>query len=121
MLPIPNEFDPSQIALKSEAGAQMYRAELATKDPMRAVLAENPEIYFVPPKRRQECGQWEYKPGAYYDTTRGSLHPHWQGQDLPRPTKDIARLRSDFLRWGYCMIEDALSEAQVSRVLTRVL
>ncbi|MBT5464632.1 phytanoyl-CoA dioxygenase family protein [Pseudomonadales bacterium] len=121
MLPIPNEFDPSQIALKSEAGAQMYRAELATKDPMRAVLADNPEIYFVPPKRRQEWGQWEYKPGAYYDTTRGSLHPHWQGQDLPRPTKDIARLRSDFLRWGYCMIEDALSEAQVSRVLTRVL
>ena len=121
MLPIPNEFDPSQIALKSEASAQMYRAELATKDPMRAVLADNPEIYFVPPKRRQEWGQWEYKPGAYYDTTRGSLHPHWQGQDLPRPTKDIARLRSDFLRWGYCMIEDALSEAQVSRVLTRVL
>ena len=39
MLPIPNEFYPSQIALKSEAGAQMYRAELATKDPMRAVLA----------------------------------------------------------------------------------
>ena len=64
MLPIPNEFDPSQIALKSEAGAQMYRAELATKDPMRAVLADNPEIYFVPPKRRQEWGQWEYKPGA---------------------------------------------------------
>ena len=121
MPPVPNEFDPGHIALKSEESMQMYRSELAAKDPMRSVLADNPEIYFVPPKRRQEWGQWEYQTGAYYDTTRGSMHPDWQGQDLPRPSKDIARLRSDFIRWGYCMIEEALSESQVSLVLTRVL
>ncbi len=121
MTSVPSEFDPSQIALKSEESMQMYRSELAAKDPMQSVLADNPEIYFVPPKRRHEWGQWPYKPGAYYDTTRGSMHPDWQGQDLPRPSKDIARLRSDFIRWGYCMIDEALSESQVAVILTRVL
>ena len=39
---------------------------------MKSVLENNPEIYFVPPKRSSEWGQWEFKHGAYYDTTTGT-------------------------------------------------
>jgi ectoine hydroxylase-related dioxygenase (phytanoyl-CoA dioxygenase family) len=118
---IPTEFDPAYIASKVTAGSQMYSVELSSKDPMKSVLENNPEIYFVPPKRSSEWGQWEFKPGAYYDTTTGSKHPYWNDKDLPIPSKDINRLRSDMLKWGYCKIEDALSPDQVSTIRQRVL
>lgn len=118
---VPSEFDPEFIKARSTPDRQMYVAERTSTEPMKSVLADNPEIYFVPPKRRNEWGNWEYKRGAYYDTTIGARHPHWQDQDLPRPSKDIDRLRSDLLRWGYCKVEDALSAAQVAAVRDRVL
>jgi ectoine hydroxylase-related dioxygenase (phytanoyl-CoA dioxygenase family) len=99
----------------------MYRDELASKDPMTSVLEANPEIYFVPPKRSGEWGQWEFKPGSYYDTTVAAKHPFWKDQDLPILTKDIERLRSDMLNWGYCKIADAVSAAQVAGIRQRVL
>ena len=115
------EFEPNNIAVHAAPEAQMYHAELGSKDPMSSVLEHNPEIYFVPPKRSSDWGNWEFKKGAYYDTTTGAKHPHWQNTDLPIPTKDIKRLRSDMLNWGYCMIEDALSAEQVSIIRQRVL
>jgi ectoine hydroxylase-related dioxygenase (phytanoyl-CoA dioxygenase family) len=121
MSSIPVEFDPANIALEANSEAQMYRAELSSKDPMQSVLESNPEIYFVPPKRSSEWGQWEFKPGSYYDTTIGSKHPYWKNEDLPKPTKDIKRLRADMLKWGYCKIEDALSAEQVAVIKQRVL
>jgi len=121
MSSIPVEFDPAHIASESSSEAQMYSLELASKDPMRSVLEDNPEIYFVPPKRSSEWGQWEFKPGSYYDTTIGSKHPYWKNKDLPKATKDIKRLRCDMLKWGYCKIEDALSDEQVAIIRQRVL
>jgi ectoine hydroxylase-related dioxygenase (phytanoyl-CoA dioxygenase family) len=88
---------------------------------MTSVLEANPEIYFVPPKRSGEWGQWEFKPGSYYDTTVAAKHPFWKDQDLPILTKDIERLRSDMLNWGYCKIADAVSAAQVAGIRQRVL
>jgi ectoine hydroxylase-related dioxygenase (phytanoyl-CoA dioxygenase family) len=121
MSSIPVEFDPAYITAQSSPEVQMYSAELASKDPMRSVLQDNPEIYFVPPKRSGEWGQWEFKSGSYYDTTIGSKHPHWINEDLPIPSKDINRLRSDMLKWGYCKVEQALSAAQVAIIKQRVL
>ena len=99
----------------------MYRAENSSTEPMKSVLENNPEIYFVEPKRGADWGNWEYKPGSYYDTTTGDKHEYWRDHDLPRPTKDIDRLRHDFVTWGYCMVEDALSPSQVATVQERVL
>ena len=73
---VPSEFDPACVAENAAHESHMYRDELAAKDPMQSVLAANPEIYFVPPKRSAEWGQWEFKKGAYYDTTIGSKHPY---------------------------------------------
>ena len=118
---IPKEFDPAFIAERVGCEQQIYREENFSKEPMASVLASNPEIYFVPPQRKQDWGKWEFKPGSYYDTTTGSKHPYWQNQDLPKATKDIVQLRKDMLRWGYCKIEQALSEEQVRIVKERVL
>ena len=117
----PVEFDPAHISSLSNPDAQMYSAELSSKDPMKSVLKDNPEIYFVPPMRSSEWGQWEFKPGSYYDTTIASKHPYWKNEDLPKPTKDLRRLRSDMLKWGYCKIENALSDLQVAIIRQRVL
>ena len=92
----------------------MYYAENMSQEPMRSVLDNNPEIYFVPPKHRGEWGKWEFRPGSYYDTTIGSKHPYWHDKDLPRASKNIEQLRSDMLAWGYCKVEAALNEDQVA-------
>ncbi|MDG1697186.1 MAG: phytanoyl-CoA dioxygenase family protein [Ilumatobacter sp.] len=118
---IPTEFDPSDIASKSSFDKQMYRAEVATAEPMKSVLENNPNICFVPPKSRSDWGNWDYQPGAYYDTTVGSKHPEWQGQDLPQPTVDISRLRQDLVTWGYCKVAQAVAPEQVAIIRKRVL
>lgn len=121
MSEIPKEFDPEFISAQSTPDQQMYRAENTSQEPMKSLLENNPEIYFVPPKRRSDWGNWEFKPGSYYDTTTGAKHPAWRDKDLPEPTKDIVQLRDDLLRWGYCKVEDALSADQVEVVRQRVL
>ena len=121
MSSIPREFDPQLIAEQSAQERRIYQAENASKEPMASVLANNPEIYFVPPQRRSDWGNWEFKPGSYYDTTIGAKHPYWQDYDLPRATTDIDRLRDDLVRWGYCKVKAAMSAAQVNTVRQRVL
>ncbi|MGH1490385.1 MAG: phytanoyl-CoA dioxygenase family protein [Acidimicrobiales bacterium] len=121
MSTIPKEFDPDFIKAKSASDMQMYRAERSSQEPMKSVLENNPEIYIVPPQRSSNWGNWEFKPGSYYDTTTALKHPYWADVDLPQPTKDIERLRADILQWGYGLVEDALSEEQAARVRTRVL
>ena len=121
MSTIPKEFNPEYIEVRSEPAKQMYRKEISSQEPMKSVLENNPEIYFVPPCRGKDWGSWEFKPGSYYDTTSGSKHPYWQDKDLPKATKDIDQLREDMLRWGYCKVEDALSQEQVHVVKQRVL
>ena len=118
---IPQEFDPSFIAQQSSPDRQIYRDQTRSKEPMASLLANNPEIYFVSPQRRSEWGNWEFKPGSYYDTTIGAKHTYWRDQDLPQPSKDIDRLRTDLLRWGYCKVEDALSADQIKIMRNRVL
>jgi len=121
MSTVPTEFDPSNIASKSSPASHMYHAELSSQDPMQSVLANNPEIYFVAPKRSSDWGNWEFRPGAYYDTTSGAKHPYWQDKDLPKASKDIVQLRKDMLQWGYCKVEDAVSAEQVALIRQRVL
>ncbi len=118
---IPNEFDPQFIAQHAAAERRIYEQENTSKEPMASVLANNPEIYFVPPQRRSDWGNWTFKPGSYYDTTIGSKHPYWQDFDLPKATKDIDQLRADLVQWGYCKVEGAMSDQQVADMRQRVL
>ena len=115
------QFDPNHVAAHSSSEDHMYRAELSSRDPMSSVLADNPEIYFVPPKRKSEWGQWEFKPGSYYDTTTGDKHPYWKDKDLPQASKDIERLRADMRQWGYCKIEEDVPVALANGIDVAVL
>ena len=118
---LPKAFDPEHIKSQSTPDAQMYRAENTSTEPMHSVLKNNPEIHFVPPKRGEEWGHWEYEAGAYYDTTAGAKHPYWKDTPLPEPSQDIHQLRQDMLQWGYCKVEAALSPQQAEALRQRVL
>ncbi len=117
---IPEEFKPEVVKARSEPEAQMYRDEIMSQEPMKSLLENNPEIYFVPPCRGENWGNWEFRPGSYYDTTTGSKHPYWKDYDLPKSSKNIEQLRKDLLRWGYCKVDSALSAEQVKVVRQRV-
>lgn len=39
---------------------------------------------------------------------------------LPKPTADEAQLEADFVRWGYCLVADAMNPAQVQAQLVRL-
>ncbi len=39
---------------------------------------------------------------------------------LPRPSGDAARLEADFVRWGYCLVADAMSPDQVRAQVDRL-
>ena len=40
---------------------------------------------------------------------------------LPRPSADEAQLEADFVRWGYCLVEDAMSPGQVRQQVERLV
>lgn len=117
----PEEFDPANVRSNAAPEDRMYHSEVSSQEPMASVLASNPEIYFVPPKRSAEWGQWEFKAGSYYDTTTGAKHPAWRDEGLPVACRDIAQLRRDFVTWGYCKVDGAISPDNVERLRDRVL
>ena len=90
---------------------------------MKSFLAANPEVYFVPPVRKGDAaGCWEYRPGAYYDTTIAARHPYYRDMpDMPQPTHDLGQLRRDFQKWGFCKVADAIRPEAVEAIRTRVL
>ena len=40
---------------------------------------------------------------------------------LPKPSADAAQLEADFVRWGYCLVEDAMSPQQVRAQVDRLV
>ena len=40
---------------------------------------------------------------------------------LPRPTADEGQLEADFVRWGYCLVADAMAPAQVRAQVDRLV
>lgn len=52
---------------------------------------------------------------------RERIRPSTDFPELPAPTKDRARLEADFMRWGYCLIADAMSPEQVQAQVDRML
>ena len=52
---------------------------------------------------------------------RDSIRPTSDVQGLPEPTTNQAQLQTDFVRWGYCIVKDALTtqQAQAQVALAR--
>lgn len=88
---------------------------LRSKEPYVSMIRNNP--WLMPPDPRQPLKWGE---GFYYDTTNGDDHPHWQNQQLPKPSKALGQLYADLDRWGFCLISEGLSEQQTAAIRDRV-
>jgi ectoine hydroxylase-related dioxygenase (phytanoyl-CoA dioxygenase family) len=52
---------------------------------------------------------------------RERIRPSTDFPDLPAPTRDREQLEADFIRWGYCLVADAMSPQQVQAQVDRLL
>ncbi len=112
---IPEEFTQAAVEAASASPGPSYKEFHKSGEPYRSLIDANP--WLRPPDADKPL---EWDAGWYYDTTIGRLHPDWQDVDLPRPTKALAQLQNDFVRWGYCLIEDGVSAQQCERLRSRV-
>ena len=94
---------------------RLFNNFIDSMEPYKSIFQNNP--WMIPPdiKRPLEWGD------HYWDTTVARKHDYWKNFELPSPTKDIVQIREDFKKWGYALIEDALSETQCQNFLNRVL
>ena len=112
---IPNEFTEAVVKADSPPEKQLYTDFLRCGEPWKSMYRNNP--WLVPPDVRKPL---EWGTGRYWDTTVARKHPHWKNQDLPVATKDIHRVRRDLKKWGFCLVEEGLSEAQCTRFRERL-
>ena len=141
---IPEEFLPENVAARSSENEQLKDARwFASGEPFRSMHANNP--WLKPPvggngvratrpdgslTERFQCPLFDSGRNAsggglngtpYYDTTVARKHEYWKKfNDLPVETKDIYQARKDLDKYGYCLIEDGMSNAQCSYMRDRL-
>ena len=141
---IPSEFLVENVEALSPEDAQLQDAKwFRSGEPFRSMHKNNP--WLKPPVGGNgvratrpdgsltepfECPLFEAGRGAeggglngtpYYDTTVPRKHSYWkQFDDLPCETKDINKARQDLQKYGFCLIEDAMSEYQCSYMRDRL-
>lgn len=59
--------------------------------------------------------------GGITKKQRDKIRPTTDFPELPRPTLEQAQLEADFMRWGYCLIKDAMSPQQIKAQSDRLL
>jgi hypothetical protein len=59
-------------------------------------------------------------PALFYNSEEGGKKEYWADKNLPVPTKDLVQLRKDLVKWGYCLVAEALSPSQLEAVRTRI-
>jgi len=112
---VPDEFSQTAIDAASVDAFRPYAAFLRSGEPYASIYVNNP--WLQPPKANAEL---EWGQGWYYDTTVARKHEYWRDIALPTPTKDLQQLRHDLYEWGFCLIEDGLSNEQCARIRQRV-
>ena len=113
---VPNEFTEAAVKTNSPREKQLYSDFLRCGEPWKSMYRNNP--WLLPPDMRKPL---EWGTGRYWDTTVARKHPHWKSQGLPVATKDIQQMRRDLGDWGFCLVEEGLSEAQCTRFRERLL
>jgi hypothetical protein len=103
-------------AASSPEEQQLYQSFHGTTEP-HASLARQRLTFEKDPSSPTHLSDDD---GHYYNTT-GSALEYWQGTALPRPTREIEACRRDMLRWGYCLIDEAMSEPQWAAMRERVV
>ena len=141
---IPREFLPENVSALSGDADRLRDAEwFASGEPFKSMHKNNP--WLKPPvggngiratrpdgslTERFRCPLYEAGRSAeggglngtpYYDTTVPRKHEYWkQFNDLPHETKDINLARHHLRKYGFCLIEDAMSERQCAYMRNRL-
>ncbi|MEL7158290.1 MAG: phytanoyl-CoA dioxygenase family protein [Actinomycetota bacterium] len=114
---VPAEFTPEAVAAASGPGSHRpFAPFLDGGEPYASMLQANPWM-----RRPRSAEELVWGEGRYYDTTVARKHEYWSAVDLPRPTKDLHRMRLDFDQWGYCLIEDGLAPDRCQAIRARVV
>ena len=113
---IPSEFTQAVVEANSPPEDQLYSDFLRCGEPWKSMYRNNP--WLLPPDIRQPL---EWGTGKYWDTTVARKHSHWKSQGLPVATKDIWQMRRDLREWGFCLVEEGLSDDQCTRFRERLL
>ena len=141
---IPAEFLTENVEALSDEDSQLKDAQwFRSGEPFRSMHKNNPWLRSpvggngVPASRPNgslsnafECPLFNAGRGheggglngtPYYDTTVIRKHDYWKTfDDLPCETKDINKARRDLDKYGFCLIEDAMSEFQRSYMRDRL-
>ena len=125
---IPVEFAEASIAERSQESSMLWESFVRSSEPMASLITNNPSLRPTygrntmknarDPEITEEPHGFTEDP--YWETTVARKHHYWKDKPIPKPTKDIDQLRHDFVEWGYCLIEDGLSEAQCQALAKRV-
>ena len=116
---IPPEFLPENVQANSPESEQLFTHLLKANEFQKNL--EKQGLVFTPSPSGGENGVDLDDDSLYYNT-QGSAKAYWEKNGpLPSPTKDIKQLRNDFREFGYCLVEDALSQEQLHTMRTRVV
>ena len=141
---VPIEFLPDNVKANSDEDSQIKDAQwFRSGEPFRSMHKNNP--WLRPPvykdglsamnpdgslKEPFNCPLFDAGRSAeggglngtpYYDTTVMRKHNYWKlFNDLPAGTRDIKKARHDLDKYGFCLIEDAMSERQCAHMLDRL-
>ena len=116
---IPPEFLPENVQANSPESEQLFTHLLKVNEPFQSL--EKQGLVFTPSPSGGENGVDLNDDSLYYNT-QGSAKEYWgKNGPLPSPTKEIKQLRNDFREFGYCLVEDALSQEQLHTMRTRVV
>ena len=128
MTDVPPEFAPETVEASREGAFTPYREEMKANNSLNATFLQN-NPWLQAPRTGEDLSfgefyeagsEFEGYPKKYYDTLPMSRHPYYKDLPFPRPTKDIEQLRHDLYDWGFCLIEDGMSQEQVVRMRERV-
>lgn len=126
-MPGPKEFTQEFIEENSPEEEQLFTSFLKSGEPYRSFGRKDFHTaarsgYFHNPKWVPEGptpGLDLADESVYYNTS-GAAQDYWKDVDLPKPTKDITKLRADLREWGYCLIDEALSPEQYQNLRMRL-
>lgn len=124
---LPRAFTKEYIAQASLKEEQLYTSFLESGEPYRSINQPNAHQsarkgYSVDAHDgdRLETPGLDLEDQTLYYNTQGEAQSYWSDFDLPKPTQAIRQLREDLRRWGYCLIDEALSAAQLERMQKRL-
>ena len=108
---LPKEFTKEYIEANTGKN-ELYSKFLKSGEPYKSLNQRN--VHVAASEGYFPAGTLDLNDESLYYNTSGEASTYWKHHELPMPTKDITKLRADLEKWGYCIIEEALSKKQLA-------